>query len=110
MEYSLQQSHEESFPGVNGKAWFALSRASLPSSSPDPSKTEGGLEAVRKEAGTKENICAKAASDTLKEAELPKSSMEAFVTPLEKEREMARKKEQERRRREAVSVGVSVEV
>lgn len=79
-------------------------------SSLDPCKTQENLEPLGKDAGLKENICTTATLDTLKDVEMPKSSIEAFITPLEREREMARKREQERRRREAVSVCTSVEV
>lgn len=82
----------------------------MPFSSLDPCKTQENLEPLRKDAGLTENICTKATLDTLKDVEMPKSSIEAFITPLEKERETARKKEQERRRREAVSIWTSVEV
>ncbi|XP_029683002.1 bromodomain-containing protein 3-like isoform X5 [Takifugu rubripes] len=69
----------------------------------DPCKTQENLEPLGKDAGLTENICTTATLDTLKDVEMPKSSIEAFITPLEREREMARKREQERRRREAIS-------
>lgn len=82
----------------------------MPFSALDPCKMPEYLEPLIKDAGLTENICTKATIDTLKDVEMPKSSIEAFITPLEKEREVARKREQERRRREAVSVCTSVEV
>lgn len=82
----------------------------MPFSSLDPCKTHENLEPLRNDAGLTENICTKATLDTFEDVEMPKSSIEASITPLEKEREVARKKEQERRRREAVSICTSVEV
>lgn len=68
------------------------------------------LEPARKDADLKENMSAEAALDTLEGVELPKSPTDALnaQTPVETEREMARKREQERRRREAVSICIRV--
>lgn len=79
----------------------------MPSSSLDPGQAQENLEPLGKDAGLTENICT--TFDAPRDVEMPQSSTEAFITPVEKEREVARKKEQERRRREAVSARTRVD-
>ncbi|XP_042339672.1 bromodomain testis-specific protein isoform X2 [Plectropomus leopardus] len=79
------------------------------SSLPDSYKAETNPQPIKEDPDSPESVCTEAALGALQDAEQqkPKSPTETqpltTLSPVDSEREMARKKEQERRRREAMS-------
>ncbi|XP_029285772.1 bromodomain testis-specific protein isoform X2 [Cottoperca gobio] len=89
----------------DGKEREAPEKSSLPG----PCEAETNPQPIKEEPDSPESICTETSQDTPKDVEpqKPKSPIEiqplTTQSPVDRERELARRKEQERRRREAMS-------